>query len=110
MKIKNIKIGKSVYEIKEKRKIKVNLFGLFGFSKIQGRINYAKGTIDILKSLSSEEKKSVLYHEVSHGILYELQKKYRFINRNDEEQTDDLKDILLNLFKIKNNERGSGTR
>ena len=38
----------------------------------QGKILYSKGIIQIKKSLPPELKKSVIFHEVLHGILMQL--------------------------------------
>jgi len=114
---RKIRIGNIIYKIVRQNKIKDMRTGKYsanGKLIINGEINcYPKkpksNLIKIRKDLKKSEEQFVLFHEISHGILYELRSKTPIkenkklitkLNKN-EDFVSCLAEILQRTFKLK---------
>lgn len=91
--MKKIKIGGIPFKVVEVDTIDEEEEGI-----TQGQIIYSQAKILLKKSLPKKLKKSVLYHEMVHGILVELG--YSELS-NDETFVQALSQELLRMFKLK---------
>lgn len=69
---------------------------------VQGEIIYSKAIIYIKKGLPKKLKKSVLYHEITHGILMQLG--YNEL-AGDEQFVQAFSNSLYRMFKLKKSVR-----
>lgn len=75
MKIKNLKILATQYDVEEVEQIDK-------YSRLLGQIEYTEQKIKIDKNISEDLKQEVLLHEVLHGVLEKLG--YEEINNNEQ--------------------------
>ena len=103
-----ININNKFYKVEVKKFINDGIFNniknfILG-ETITGQINISENKelrkILLRNNLSKKDKIDVLYHEISHGILLELEKLDKIDSAN-EKQTNYLKRILLKIFKVK---------
>lgn len=80
-----IKIGDTEYKVRNKK-----------FKEIGGQINYSNRTLDIHRSNFDRAREDTFFHEVSHGILKELEFNHPKIIcfRNNEDFTQEMGLIL----------------
>ncbi len=95
--MKKIKIGGIPFKVVEVDTIDEEEEGI-----TQGQIIYSQAKILLKKSLPKKLKKSVLYHEMVHGILVELG--YSELS-GDETFVQALSQELLRMFKLKKGAR-----
>lgn len=104
-----ININNKIYKVENKEFITDGIIGnitnfILG-NEITGQITISSDKefrkILLKKNLNNKDKIANLFHEISHGILLELQDKYDKIDCENEEQTNYLKRILLKIFKVK---------
>ena len=95
--MKKIKIGGIPFKVVEVDTIDEEEEGI-----TQGKIIYSQAKILLKKSLPKKLKKSVLYHEMVHGILVELG--YLELS-GDETFVQALSQELLRMFKLKKGAR-----
>ena len=95
--IMRIKVGESIYKIIEVKRV-INPTKKKGF-ETQGQIHYEKFLIENLKNQNEYEKSDTIFHEITHAILFELNKKHK--KEYNEEYVEDLSKILKTAFKIK---------
>lgn len=91
--MKKVKICGIPYKVKEVDVIDESEPGI-----TNGRIEYSKATILLKKLLPKKLKKSVLYHEITHGILIELG--YNELSE-DEVFVQNLSKALFQMFDFK---------
>lgn len=70
----------------------------------QGQILYTKGKILLKESLPDEIKKSVLFHEVLHGMLFHLGYSEQ---ASDETFVQGLSNVMYQMFELKDNEENN---
>lgn len=92
---KKLLIGDRLYRIKNKLMF-VNLFD----SDISGNINYNTNIMKIKKVKDNKTEEDIFFHEVTHGILKELEFNHPKIVkfRNDEEFVQEMGLILRKIF------------
>lgn len=95
--MKKIRIGGIPFKV-----IEVNSIDEAEEGITQGKIIYSEAKILLKKSLPKKLKKSVLYHEMVHGILMELG--YSELS-GDETFVQALSQELLRMFKLKKGAR-----
>ncbi len=89
---KKIKIGEVEYTISQKR---------YFFNKtIGGSINYGEKTLDIKKNTDQKIKEDTFFHEISHGVLKELEFNHPKVSkfRNNEGFVQEMGLILRTTF------------
>lgn len=91
--LKKIKICGIPYKIKQVNVIEEEFEGV-----TQGLIVYSNAEIKIKKNLPSKLKKSVLYHEIVHGILTQMG--YNDLS-NDEKFVQSLSIAIYQMFDLK---------
>lgn len=91
--MKKVKICGIPFKIKEVSDIEKDNEGV-----VLGKIIHSKAKILIKKNLPKELKKSVLYHEVLHGILVQLG--YNDLS-DDETFVQGLSNALYQMFELK---------
>lgn len=102
-----VKIGTQEYYVEEVDKISSGdgilsfILDFFGNNYIVGQIWLDSKRILIKNGRTKREKIKAYYHELSHGILNEMKKKYDKFDECNENQTQYLADILIKLFKPK---------
>lgn len=103
MKIPNkIIIGNSNYNVFEVKKLSRSIWDLIKSKTYVGRIRHNK-YIKIKKYEKDKDKKIIFFHEIAHGICYELEDKYyefKKLNYN-ENFIDSFGEILMKTFNIK---------
>ncbi len=89
---KKIKIGEKEYKVYEKR--------YYFNDSLGGQINYNLNTLGIRKNLDDRDKQVTFFHEVSHGILKELEFNHPKITtfRNNEDFVQEMGLILRKMF------------
>lgn len=118
-----IKIGKKNYQVVEvdevtpkdrnDKRVKAGTHYFAGF------IDYGKKIIEINKKMDWKNKKNTFFHEIAHGIIFELGKVYKLGRfkcldtnklRNNEEFIDDLSRIMCDVFKVKWKKENNGLK
>lgn len=94
--MKKIKICGIPYTIEEVPVIDEELDGI-----TQGKILYTQAKILLKESLPDELKKSVLYHEILHGMLFHLGYSEQ---ASDETFVQGLSNVMYQMFELKDNE------
>jgi hypothetical protein len=105
-----IKIGTNKYKVEEVNEIGNKFINLFRASEALGEIHFPSCTksrtvkkILIKRDRDKAEKQMTLFHEIAHGLCYELAKRYtEFYDLNDNEKfIDYFASKLMTCFKIK---------
>lgn len=73
---KKINVGYTKYKLEVKTRLKnfrTKKYHIGKNKEMIGRINHKTKTISVKKGLGKIKKKEVLYHEIAHGILFDME-------------------------------------